>query len=31
MADWHRVAAEADLAENMPLGVRIGDLQSGRV
>ena len=26
MAAWHRVAAEADLAENMPLAVRIGDL-----
>jgi nitrite reductase/ring-hydroxylating ferredoxin subunit len=22
---WHRVAAEADLVENMPLAVRIGD------
>ena len=27
MANWHRVAAEADLTENMPLAVRIGDLQ----
>lgn len=26
MPDWHRVAAEAELAENMPLPVRIGDL-----
>ncbi len=25
MVEWHRVAAEADLAENMPLAVRIGD------
>ena len=23
MAEWHRVAAEADLAENMPLAVRV--------
>ena len=27
MADWHRVAAEADLQLEMPLGVRIGDVQ----
>jgi nitrite reductase/ring-hydroxylating ferredoxin subunit len=26
MADWHRVADEADLMENMPLPVRVGDL-----
>ena len=26
MAAWHRVANEDDLAENMPLAVRIGDL-----
>ena len=27
MGEWHRVAAESDLAENTPLGVRIGDVQ----
>ena len=26
MAEWHRVAEEGDLAENMPLPVRIGDI-----
>jgi nitrite reductase/ring-hydroxylating ferredoxin subunit len=26
MADWHRVAAEDDLVENMPMAVRVGDL-----
>ncbi|RAI60649.1 non-heme iron oxygenase ferredoxin subunit [Roseicella frigidaeris] len=27
MAEWHRVATEDDLAENMPLAIRIGELQ----
>ncbi|MBX9701387.1 MAG: non-heme iron oxygenase ferredoxin subunit [Acetobacteraceae bacterium] len=27
MADWHRVAAEADLKPETPLGIRIGDVQ----
>ncbi len=27
MADWHRVAAEADLKPETPLGLRIGDTQ----
>ena len=27
MAEWHRVAAEADLKPETPLGVRVGDEQ----
>jgi nitrite reductase/ring-hydroxylating ferredoxin subunit len=27
MADWHRVAAEAELKPDTPLGIRIGDVQ----
>lgn len=27
MSEWHRVAAEADLQPETPLGVRVGDLQ----
>ena len=27
MADWHRVAAEADLQPETPLGIRIGEVQ----
>jgi nitrite reductase/ring-hydroxylating ferredoxin subunit len=27
MSEWHRVAAEADLKPETPLGVRVGDLQ----
>lgn len=27
MADWHRVAAEADLKPETPLGVRVGEVQ----
>ena len=27
MADWHRVAAEAELRPETPLGIRIGDVQ----